>query len=584
MTSEPSPPGGRWVAAEHIIDSVVVTGDGNIVIYYADGGHAEPAAPASRADAERLLFGPEPAAPMSRPWTWLSPEAAPHPLVSRPEEPDLVEWARGGRGTVARLVCAPSGQGKTTLARQVCARLRDLGWTAGILDLERASAPHAAGAAATVGSLSRSVRRWDRQLAAVAALPRLSGRALLVVDSAEVHRSRIEELLRTVTELPTANDVSPVKLLLLARDTGKWWDELSVGSHRHHWIERRVARLPPVTEGMGAAELDAVWRDATGGFLRAAELAGMRVTADAAHGITEGRRTAVPTTLHLYAAALLRVLDAVEGRTTSLHDVEHPITGLIEHEQRYVAGVFTAAGVPVDHERARLLLALVCLHAPPDEPSALRTLRRVDTTSPDGDLARMARELQVLYPGGDGSLWRAPGPDRLADSVLHMLAVRSRSDGESEQLFRRLCATDDWFEGRACARVLIRALTSSQDHRPLRDRREPGGEERARCLTRAARPLARRRGITQKGQPQRVVRAERAAVEAVGHRRQRCRRAVDRALGQLCLGQEDPHRRHTDQSDAPAAVRRTRGDPPRHPRPRHGGRHLLQAVQGLTAP
>ncbi|MGW1116473.1 type VII secretion system-associated protein [Streptomyces tanashiensis] len=463
MTSEPSPPGGRWVAAEHIIDSVVVTGDGNIVIYYADGGHAEPAAPASRADAERLLFGPEPAAPTSRPWTWLSPEAAPHPLVSRPEESDLVEWARDGRGTVARLVCAPSGQGKTTLARQVCARLRGLGWTAGILDLERASAPHSAGAAAMAGSLSRSVRRWDRQLAAVAALPRLSGRALLVVDSAEVHRSRIEELLRTVTELSTTHDVSPVKLLLLARDTGEWWEELSVGSHRHQWIERRVARLPPVTEGMGAAELDAVWRDATGGFLRAAEQAGMRVTADAAHRITEGRRTAVHTTLHLYAAALLRVLDAVEGRTTSLHEVEHPITGLIEHEQRYVAGVFTAAGVPVDHERARLLLALVCLHAPPDEPSALRTLRRVDTTSPDGDLARMARELQVLYPGGDRSLWRAPGPDRLADSVLHMLAVRSRSDGESEQLFRRLCATDDWFEGRACARVLIRALATAYD-------------------------------------------------------------------------------------------------------------------------
>ncbi|MFF5715262.1 type VII secretion system-associated protein [Streptomyces sp. NPDC012756] len=463
MTSESSSAGGRWVAAEHIIDSVVVTGDGNIVIYYADGGHAEPAAPGSRADAERLLFGPEPIAPASRPWTWLTPEAALHTLVSRPEEADLVEWAREGRGTVARLVCAPSGQGKTTLARQVCARLRDLGWTAGVLDLERASAPHTASAEAMAGSLSRAARRWDRQLAAVAALPRLSGRALLVVDSAEVHRSRIEELLRTVTELPTAHEVPPVKLLLLARDTGEWWEELSVGSHRHHWIERRVTRLPSVTEGMGAAELGALWRDATGGFLQAAEQAGMSVAVSSAHGIGGGRPTTVPTTLHLYAAALLRVLDAVEGRATSLHDREHPITGLIENEQRYVAGVFAAAGVPVSHEHARLLLALVCLHAPPDEPSALRTLRRVDTTASDGDLARMARELRVLYPDGDRSLWRAPGPDRLADSVLHTVAAGSRSDGEAEQVFRALCATDDWFEGRDCARVLIRALATADE-------------------------------------------------------------------------------------------------------------------------
>lgn len=44
MTSG-TPLGDRWVAAEHIIDSVVVTGDGNVVIYYADGGQVEPPLP-----------------------------------------------------------------------------------------------------------------------------------------------------------------------------------------------------------------------------------------------------------------------------------------------------------------------------------------------------------------------------------------------------------------------------------------------------------------------------------------------------------------------------------------------------------
>ncbi|MFF2330432.1 MULTISPECIES: type VII secretion system-associated protein [unclassified Streptomyces] len=463
MTSDASHSGDRWVAAEHIIDSVVVTGDGNIVIYYADGHHVEPAAPASRADAERLLFGPEPTVPTDRPWTWLTPEAGLHPLVSRPEESHLVEWARDGRGTALRLVCAPSGQGKTTLALRVCARLRDLGWTAGVLDIEQSPAPYAGGGEAVAGSLARSLRRWDRQLSAVAALPRLSGRALLVVDSAEVHRSRIEELLRTVTELPAAHGVSPVKLLLLARDTGEWWEELSVGSRRHHWIERRVMRLAPVTEGMTAAETGEVWRDATAGFAQAAERAGMSLAPGSTRSITEDCPTAVRTTLHLYAAALLRVLDAAKGRAASLDHREHPITGLVEHEQRYVAGMFTAAGLPISHDRARLFLALVCLYAPPDEQAALRVLRRVEVTAADGDLVRKARQLQTLYPGGGRSLWRAPGPDRLADSVLHALAAESRSDAGAERLFRTLCATDDWFEGRDCARVLLRALGTADE-------------------------------------------------------------------------------------------------------------------------
>lgn len=463
MTSEDSPSGDRWVAAERIVDSVVVTGDGNIVIYYADGGHVEPVAPASRADAVRLLFGPEPTVPASRPWAWLTPEAGVHPLVSRPEEAQLIEWARDGRGTALRLVCAPSGQGKTTLALQVCARLRDLGWTAGVLDLERILSPSAAGTEAMAGSLARSVRRWDRQLAAVAALPRLSGRALLVVDSAEVHRSRIEELLHTVAELPTVQGVPPVKLLLLARDTGAWWEELSVGSDRHYWIERRVMWLAPATEGMSAAGLGEMWRDATAGFTRAAEQAGMNLAPGSADAIAEGCPTVVPTTLHLYAAALLRILDAVEGQAASLDYLDHPITGLVEHEQRYMAGAFAAVGVPISHDRARMLLALVCLHAPPDEPAAVRTLGRVETTVARGDLARMARQLQALYPGGGRSLWRAPGPDRLADSVLHALAAGSRSDIEAERLFRILCGTDDWFEGGDCARVLIRALGTASE-------------------------------------------------------------------------------------------------------------------------
>src|SRR6266568_2696763 len=49
------------------------------------------------------------------------------------------------------------------------------------------------------------------------------GRVLLVVDYAET-RIRLPQLLREV-----AADAGPVRLLLLARSAGEWWDRLSAG-------------------------------------------------------------------------------------------------------------------------------------------------------------------------------------------------------------------------------------------------------------------------------------------------------------------------------------------------------------------
>ena len=130
-------------------------------------------------------------------------------------------WRRGawtGGAGLVRLVTGGGGAGKTRLALELCRRMGGRGWRCAqagegaerdVVGLERAAAPGA--------------------------------RLLLVVDYAEA-RLGLEELLEAA-----ARDAGRVRVLLLARHAGDWWQRLGAGSGRSGtWCRRLRCRLMPL--------------------------------------------------------------------------------------------------------------------------------------------------------------------------------------------------------------------------------------------------------------------------------------------------------------------------------------------------
>lgn len=132
---------------------------------------------------------------------------------SRGLKADCLRWALDpvAAGPSGRLYAAEGGFGKTRLALEVIAALRDQhGWRTGLL-------PRAA--------LEKTDLRGEQD--ADARLKRFfdgrgSSGALLAIDYAEGRTAQIER----VTKAALASKGGPIRIVLLARGAGEWWQEL----------------------------------------------------------------------------------------------------------------------------------------------------------------------------------------------------------------------------------------------------------------------------------------------------------------------------------------------------------------------
>src|SRR5262249_15364907 len=162
----------------------------------------------------------------------LRPERAVVEFIGRQDElAALHEWCESGPPKAVRIVFGAGGTGKTRLALQVAAI-----WLAADREWLMVAAGNEADAIAAARGLT-------------------SGPVLLIVDYAET-RAALGDLLRAVLD-----DAARVRVLLLARSLGEWWDRLAAASSpavARLLRESELIRLnAPVTKELSDAELAA---------------------------------------------------------------------------------------------------------------------------------------------------------------------------------------------------------------------------------------------------------------------------------------------------------------------------------------
>ncbi|MFD5125273.1 trypsin-like peptidase domain-containing protein [Streptomyces sp. NPDC058385] len=292
---------------------------------------------------------------------------------------DLEQWclADSDGATPVRVITAPGGQGKTRLARQVMARLRNRGWVAG------------------------QVRHKPRDLDA---LRTVQHPLLLVVDYAETRPELVRELREQTEEAR-----HPVRLLLLARSLGSWRTRATGALP-----ETRLRALSTGAVDREHAFLTAA-RDLSG---RLAEVTGETDVdwARLSDALPAAVRDAGPrgeTALTVQMAALAALLRHVQVPQPAGDALE---SQLLWHEQKYWQDSAEEWGMGRRAQRlqARAVAAAVLCPAQ-DEREARATIARLLPDEPAWLTAEIAAWLRDLYPPPEGRYWGRLEPDRLAE-------------------------------------------------------------------------------------------------------------------------------------------------------------------------
>jgi hypothetical protein len=293
---------------------------------------------------------------------YLRPEEQVVPFLPRPELDELLNWCSTGGHAAVRLVAGDGGAGKTRLALRLCEDLAANGW-------EKLWVPRGSERDAV-----RDARELDQP-------------SLLVVDYAET-RGDLGAMLSEVAADTSGPDV---RVILLARGSGEWWQRLVSGSDEP---TARLLALPPVILGPiavegGPAELFA---EALAAF--ATRLAVARPDVEYVLADRE------PLVLVVQAAALLAVLDhAFGGEGALARSAAEVLDGLLAHEGRYWVQSAAARGLDLDVSVQRFAVAIGCLIGADDETAATGLMSRIPDLADSAERrGQVARWLHDLYP------------------------------------------------------------------------------------------------------------------------------------------------------------------------------------------
>jgi tetratricopeptide (TPR) repeat protein len=238
----------------------------------------------------------------------------------------LGEWAQSKEGKKVRgkLIHGPGGLGKTRLMVEVCADLREKGWEAGFVE-----AP-----ASDVANLHRQ---------AIESLidSRDGAGLLLVLDYAERRQDEAERYAARMKKAAQNNPDRPLRLALLARSAGEWWDRiLEEMPVMAAVFSGDVEQLLPLPELMDRQRL---FTEAIEGFREAIQRIQEEDPDEFADWDLDPRRQPVPERLaELAADAFARPLMIqiaallhLQGETPDTSSIAALLGGMLGVERRY---------------------------------------------------------------------------------------------------------------------------------------------------------------------------------------------------------------------------------------------------------
>lgn len=307
----------------------------------------------------------------------------------------LEEWCDRGDSLLLRLYTGAGGMGKSRLLLEACDRRLRRGWRAGFLDIRSNSLP--------LELLATLFAAKD---------------TLVVVDYAETRRSELEALLNGAF---AAKETSRIRVVLLARSAGDWWDALAAsGGGAGEFVAGPAAAWVPLRPlAAGRLERETSYQFAHNHF---------------AQTLGRPRQSSVPDDLDndFYDTVLIlhmRALCEIEG--VPVKGDQGILDYVLDRERRYWHNRAREMGVP-EFLTACIgqATALITLRGgastPEDAISALRELRRLGD-QPTATLSALSELLHGLYPG---DLWIEPLlPDLLGEHL-----VQKEMERDSDEL------------------------------------------------------------------------------------------------------------------------------------------------------
>ena len=317
---------------------------------------------------------------------YLRPEEEVVPFRQRSELGELLRWCATAGPVAARLVAGSGGSGKTRLALRLCQELAANGW--------------------------RPLWVGPGQEGLVAGAVRELGEpCVVVVDYAET-RAALAGLLWDVAGLSGGPDV---RVVLLARGSGEWWQRLVTGGDDQLG---ELLAVPPVILGpIASAEPGELFEEALTAF--AGRLGAARP--DVPLLLRDPR----PVVLVVHAAALLAVLDHARGEgQAGASTAAEVLARVLAHESRYWAQSAAARGLGLDVAVQRLAVMAGCLIGAETQAAAAGLLARIPDLADSAERrGKVALWLHDLYPdtsrGGGPGEWIGPlRPDRVAEQLV----------------------------------------------------------------------------------------------------------------------------------------------------------------------